>query len=385
MEIFHYVSKPSKRNYNVARVLLQQVSKVYDGDIEAVNNMTLDVADGEFMVIVGPSGCGKTTTLRMIAGFEELTGGTIMIGSCVVNEVSPGDRDVAMVFQNHALYPHMTIFENLAFALSLKKLPKQEIRKRVEQTAEILDIHKLLHRKPKSISGGQRQRVALGRAIIRKPAAFLFDEPLSNLDAKLRSATATELKSIHQKIKTTTIYVTHDQGQAMMLGDRICVMHDGRIQQTGRPIEVYQNPANRFVAGFLGTPPMNFIDGTIRRQGDLLSFEFEDVSIILPDRLQLPACKYVDQTMTMAIRPEDLCCDSAEPNSDLSIPVIVQVVENLGDKQHIFLKTPKGQEFAATVNPHVQTKVNDRIQMSINPRRVMIFQPGPAGKNIQQY
>ena len=385
MEIFHYVSKPSKRKYNVARVLLQQVSKVYDGDIEAVNNMTLDVADGEFMVIVGPSGCGKTTTLRMIAGFEELTGGTIMIGSGVVNEVSPRDRDVAMVFQDHALYPHMTIFENLAFALSLKKLPKLEIRKRVEQTAQILDIHKLLHRKPKSISGGQRQRVALGRAIIRKPAAFLFDEPLSNLDAKLRAATATELKSIHQKMKTTTIYVTHDQGQAMMLGDRICVMHDGRIQQTGRPIEVYQNPANRFVAGFLGTPPMNFIDGTIRRQGELLSFEFEDVSIILPDRLQLPACKYVDQTMTMAIRPEDLCCDSSEPNSDISIPVIVQVVENLGDKQHIFLKTPKGQEFAATVNPHVQTKVNDRIQMSINPRRVMIFQPGPAGKNIQQY
>ncbi len=367
----------------MARVFLQHVSKVYDGDIEAVNNMTLDVADGEFMVIVGPSGCGKTTTLRMIAGFEELTGGTIMIGSGVVNEVSPGDRDVAMVFQNHALYPHMTIFENLAFALSLKKLPKQEIRKRVEQTAEILDIQQLLHRKPKSISGGHRQRVALGRAIIRKPAAFLFDEPLSNLDAKLRAATATELKSIHQKMKTTTIYVTHDQGQAMILGDRICVMHDGRIQQTGRPIEVYQNPANRFVAGFLGTPPRNFIDGTIRRQGELLSFEFEDVSITLPDRLQLPACKYIDQDMTLAIRPEDLCCDSVETNLKLSIPATVQVVENLGDIQHIFLKIPKGRAFVATVNPHVLVKVNDRIQMSINSLSMMIFQPGPTGKNIQ--
>ena len=247
----------------MAEVSLQGVSKIYPGGVHAVRDVSLEIADGEFVALVGPSGCGKTTTLRMIAGLEDIDGGRISIGGKVVNEVHPRDRDIAMVFQNYALYPHMTVGKNMAFALKMRKVPKAEIARRVGDAARILGIEELLDRKPRQLSGGQRQRVAVGRAIVREPKAFLFDEPLSNLDAKLRVATRAELKALHQRLKTTTVYVTHDQEEAMTLGDRIVVMSKGVILQVGPPLEVYRKPVNRFVASFIGSPPMNFIDGRL--------------------------------------------------------------------------------------------------------------------------
>src|SRR5271154_3099840 len=246
----------------MAQVTLRKVIKKYD-DTLAVRGIDLDIADKEFIVLVGPSGCGKSTTLRMIAGLEEITGGDIAIGGDVVNDVPPKDRDIAMVFQNYALYPHMNVYENMSFGLKLKRTPKDEIDRRVKQAAQILDITELLDRKPKQLSGGQRQRVAMGRAIVRDPKVFLFDEPLSNLDAKLRVQMRTEIKALHQRLKTTTIYVTHDQIEAMTMADKIVVMHDGRVEQIGTPLELYDRPANIFVAGFIGSPAMNFIPGVV--------------------------------------------------------------------------------------------------------------------------
>src|SRR3954466_6609992 len=257
----------------MARVELEKVSKVYPGNVKAVDNVDLSIADQEFVVLVGPSGCGKSTTLRMIAGLEEITGGEIRIGDRVVNDIPPKNRDIAMVFQNYALYPHMTVYKNMAFALKLRGVAKTQIHERVMEAAKILDIEHLLDRKPKALSGGQRQRVAVGRAIVREPAAFLFDEPLSNLDAKLRVTTRAELKRLHHRLKTTTIYVTHDQEEAMTLGDRIVVMKDGIIQQADTPLKTYSNPVNRFVAGFIGMPPMNFFDGAIKMADGQLVFE----------------------------------------------------------------------------------------------------------------
>src|SRR5690348_6518642 len=257
----------------MAQVLLDKVSKVYPGNVKAVDAIDLGIKDQEFIVLVGPSGCGKSTTLRMVAGLEEITDGTIRIGDRVVNNVPPKDRDIAMVFQNYALYPHMTVYKNMAFGLKLRGMPKAQIHQRVTEAAKILDIEHLLERKPKALSGGQRQRVAVGRAIVREPAAFLFDEPLSNLDAKLRVTTRAELKRLHHRLKTTTIYVTHDQEEAMTLGDRIVVMRDGLIQQADTPLVTYNYPANRFVAGFIGMPPMNFFDGTIKVVDGQMVFE----------------------------------------------------------------------------------------------------------------
>src|SRR3989441_8283895 len=248
----------------MAQVLLDKVSKIYPGGVKAVDAIDLAIKDQEFIVLVGPSGCGKSTTLRMVAGLEEISDGSIRIGARVVNDVPPKDRDIAMVFQNYALYPHMTVYKNMAFGLKLRGMPKADIDKRVQEAAKILEITHLLERKPKALSGGQRQRVAVGRAIVREPAAFLFDEPLSNLDAKLRVTTRAELKKLHLRLKTTTIYVTHDQEEAMTLGDRIVVMKDGRIQQMDTPLNVYNRPTNRFVAGFIGMPPMNFFYGAIK-------------------------------------------------------------------------------------------------------------------------
>src|SRR5438874_5865298 len=257
----------------MAQVLLDKVSKVYPGNVKAVDAIDLGIRDQEFVVLVGPSGCGKRTTLRRVAGLEEISDGTIRIGNRVVNDVPPKDRDIAMVFQNYALYPHMTVYKNMAFGLKLRGMPRPEIDQRVQQAAKILDIGHLLERKPKQLSGGQRQRVAVGRAIVREPSAFLFDEPLSNLDAKLRVTTRAELKKLHLRLKTTTIYVTHDQEEAMTLGDRIVVMKDGRIQQADAPLRVYGQPANRFVAGFIGMPPMNFFDGVLKMAGGEMIFE----------------------------------------------------------------------------------------------------------------
>ena len=248
----------------MAAVSLEELTKVYSGDTKAVDAVSLQIEDGEFLVLVGPSGCGKTTTLRMIAGLETTTSGTLKIGDRIVNEVHPKDRDIAMVFQNYALYPHMTVRQNMAFALKMRKTPKAEIAERIEWAARLLVLDALLDRKPKALSGGQRQRVALGRAIVRQPAVFLFDEPLSNLDAKLRVEMRAELKRLHRELKTTTVYVTHDQEEAMTLGDRVVVMNEGVVQQCAPPLAVYNQPSNRFVAGFLGMPPMNFFEGADR-------------------------------------------------------------------------------------------------------------------------
>src|SRR5690242_13568646 len=257
----------------MAQVVLDKVSKIYPGGVKAVDSIDLGIKDQEFVVLVGPSGCGKSTTLRMVAGLEEITSGAIRIGERVVNDVPPKNRDIAMVFQNYALYPHMSVYKNMAFGLKLRRMPKPQIHQRVMEAAKILDIEHLLERKPKALSGGQRQRVAVGRAIVREPAAFLFDEPLSNLDAKLRVTTRAELKRLHHRLRTTTIYVTHDQEEAMTLGDRIVVMKDGRIQQADTPLRTYNQPANRFVAGFIGMPPMNFFNGLLKNEAGELIFE----------------------------------------------------------------------------------------------------------------
>src|ERR687893_2849105 len=247
----------------MAQVSLRKIVKEYEGGVQAVKGIDLDIADHEFVVLVGPSGCGKSTTLRMIAGLEEISSGEVSIGGAVVNDIPPRDRDIAMVFQNYALYPHMSVYDNMAFGLMLRKFDKGEIRRRVENAARILDIGELLNRKPKALSGGQRQRVAMGRAIVRDPKVFLFDEPLSNLDAKLRVAMRSEIKALHQRLKTTTVYVTHDQVEAMTMADRIAVMNDGRIEQVGAPLDLYDRPANLFVAGFIGSPAMNMLSGRV--------------------------------------------------------------------------------------------------------------------------
>jgi multiple sugar transport system ATP-binding protein len=314
------------------------VEKSYAGGIQAVAGVSLDVQDGEFLVLVGPSGCGKTTLLRMIAGLEEISGGAISIGNRVVNEVPPADRDIAMVFQNYALYPHMTVRRNMAFGLELRKVAKSEIDRRVGEVAETLGLTAMLERKPKELSGGQRQRVALGRAIIRQPSAFLFDEPLSNLDAKLRVQMRAELKRLHRRLRTTTVYVTHDQEEAMTLGDRVVVMKDGRIQQVGRPLDVYEQPSNRFVAGFMGSPPMNFLQGRV--VGDI----FEGAGL----RLKLPVSAPPGEVV-LGLRPEHLTDRPPEgPHERLTLKV--SVVEQLGDRQDVYLTTPAQQSLVGRLD-----------------------------------
>ncbi|GAB4186414.1 MAG: sn-glycerol-3-phosphate ABC transporter ATP-binding protein UgpC [Phycisphaeraceae bacterium] len=325
----------------MAEVLLDNVVKIYPGDVRAVDNITLHIQDEEFIVLVGPSGCGKSTTLRMVAGLEEISEGTIRIGDRIVNDVPPKDRDIAMVFQNYALYPHMTVYKNMAFGLKLRKVPKAEIDQKVRHAAEILGITHLLDRKPKALSGGQRQRVAVGRAIVRNPACFLFDEPLSNLDAKLRVETRAELKRLHHRLQTTTIYVTHDQEEAMTLGDRVVVMSEGLIQQCDTPLNVYNHPVNRFVASFVGTPPMNFLDGRLVGQGNDLTFEGAGIRVKLtPEQAQLCQGK-VGQEVVIGIRPEAMHLrpiDGAN-DEDQAIDVTIGVVEPLGSTMDLYTQT----------------------------------------------
>src|SRR5881398_2085685 len=288
----------------MAQVLLKDLNKKYD-EVHAVKDVNLHIRDKEFIVLVGPSGCGKSTTLRMVAGLEEITAGEIAIGDRVVNDLPPKDRDIAMVFQNYALYPHMSVYDNMAFGLKMRKFPKPEIQKRVQDAAEILGIQELLKRKPRQLSGGQRQRVAVGRAIVRHPQVFLFDEPLSNLDAKLRVQMRVELKRLHDRLETTAIYVTHDQVEAMTLGDRVVVMRDGMVKQVGEPLELYERPANRFVAGFIGSPAMNFVDVTI--QGDSnLTAQGTGLRLGIPPSLEGRLGPYKGQRVTLGVRPEDL-------------------------------------------------------------------------------
>lgn len=366
----------------MARVLLENVGKVFDGNVVAVDKASLDIADKEFMVIVGPSGCGKTTTLRMIAGLEEISAGTVKIEDRVVNDVPPKDRDIAMVFQNYALYPHMTVYQNMGFGLKLRKHPKAEIKKRVHDTAKLLGIEELLARKPKALSGGQRQRVAVGRAIVRNPKAFLFDEPLSNLDAKLRVSTRAELKALHRRLQTTSIYVTHDQAEAMTLGDRICVMYDGVIQQVDEPMNVYDRPVNKFIAGFLGTPPMNFFDGRIEISGDKTGFVIENDTIILSKRLAEIASTYADKKLVLGIRPENISLEPYSGQEQNAVSADVQVVEPLGDRMDVYFETPGGTRFIANIDPHIKIEAGQSVKIYLDIEKVHLFEPGDTGKNI---
>jgi multiple sugar transport system ATP-binding protein len=349
------------------------VTKVYPVSVTAVKDASLAIRDHEFMVLVGPSGCGKSTLLRMVAGLEEITSGTIRIGERVVNDVAPKDRDIAMVFQDYALYPHMTVAENMAFGLKMRKYPKAEIQSRVSEAARILDLEPLLDRLPKQLSGGQRQRVAVGRAIVRKPAAFLFDEPLSNLDAKLRTEMRAEIKKLHQRLRTTTIYVTHDQVEAMTLGERIAVLRDGVIQQVGEPLELYGRPANRFVAGFIGTPPMNFLQGKLVRRDGLCFFSDGHAWLRLPERAVTALAGLDGCPIELGIRPEKLAlASSPDGGGGNRLEARVEVVEPLGSATIVHLQMAR-RSLVTVVDAHQRVQVGEAVWVSAPPERWHVF------------
>ncbi|MGE5611334.1 MAG: ABC transporter ATP-binding protein [Bacillota bacterium] len=379
----------------MAQVDLEKVTKIYPGGITAVDGVDLSIADQEFVVLVGPSGCGKSTTLRMVAGLEEISSGVIKIGSKPVNDVSPKNRDVAMVFQNYALYPHMTVYKNLAFGLMLRKVAKAEIHRRVMEAARMLDLEPLLDRKPKALSGGQRQRVAVGRAIVREPAAFLFDEPLSNLDAKLRVTTRAELKRLHHRLKTTTIYVTHDQEEAMTLGDRIVVMKDGRIQQADAPLETYNHPVNRFVAGFIGMPPMNFFDGAIRLADGQVVFEEGRLTkvgeltlpgtgfrLVIPERLRTVMADRVGKHVVLGIRPEHIHLQPIDDGSRSWLDVKLSVIEPLGNDMDIYMDTPLHDHVVGRVEAQGGLQAGSQVRVYVDLRKIHCFEPGETGMNL---
>jgi multiple sugar transport system ATP-binding protein len=355
----------------MAQVVLKQVNKFYDS-VHAVKDVSLAIEDKEFVVFVGPSGCGKTTTLRMIAGLEEISSGNILIGDTVVNNLPPMDRDIAMVFQNYALYPHMSVFDNMAFGLKMRKFDKAEISQRVKRAADILGIEKLLDRKPRQLSGGQRQRVALGRAIVRDPQVFLFDEPLSNLDAKLRVQMRVELKKLHERLGTTAVYVTHDQVEAMTLGDRVVVMRDGWVQQVGEPLELYNAPANKFVAGFIGSPAMNFTTVAIAAEGGALWARNAGMHIKVPESRRERIAPYAGRSLTLGVRPEDLWVARSGESSDQSFEAVVEVVEQLGSE--ILLDVAVGSDkMVAAVEPTLRVKVHETLRLAMNPDRLHFF------------
>lgn len=362
----------------MASVVLKNVEKVYEGGVKTVHNFNLEVKDKEFIVLVGPSGCGKSTTLRMIAGLEEITSGDLFIDGARMNDVPPKDRDIAMVFQNYALYPHMSVFENMAFGLELRKYPKDEIKRRVDEAARILGLTQYLDRKPKALSGGQRQRVALGRAIVRKPKVFLFDEPLSNLDAKMRVHTRTEISRLHRMLGSTMIYVTHDQVEAMTMADRIVVMKDGYIQQIDTPLNLYNHPANRFVAGFIGSPAMNFIDGTLYQNGTLA---FRDASGKLDFRLPESIAKklqgYAGKAVTMGIRPEDVHDASRKRlASGVKGKLTLEVVEPMGNEIFLYFNLPSVAEngqFVARIDARETPEVGSEFEFELDAEKVHFF------------
>ena len=366
----------------MASLSLRHIYKKYPGGVTAVTDFNLEIKDTEFIIFVGPSGCGKSTTLRMIAGLEEISEGELFIGDRLVNDVAPKDRDIAMVFQNYALYPHMTVFDNMAFGLKLRKVPKEQIKRKVEEAARILDIAHLLDRRPKALSGGQKQRVALGRAIVREPKVFLLDEPLSNLDAKLRAAMRTELTKIHQKLGTTFVYVTHDQVEAMTMATRIVVMKDGLIQQVDTPQNLYDFPANTFVAGFIGTPQMNFIDAKVEKKGADVYVVFGKNEIKLPaEKAQDPAlADYIGKEVIVGIRPE---CLKDEPIAISSMPdsVIdahVDVTELMGAEIYLYVSTDgldphTPQNLIARVSPRAVARTGDDIKLALDVARIHIF------------
>ena len=344
----------------MASVSLKKVSKVYPGGVEAVREVSLDVGDGEFVVLVGPSGCGKSTTLRMIAGLEEVTAGEILIGDRVVNDVPPKDRDIAMVFQNYALYPHMTVYKNMAFGLKIRRYPKREIDERVREAAVLLGIEELLNRKPRALSGGERQRVALGRAIVRNPKVFLFDEPLSNLDAMLRVQMRGEIEKLHTRLGTTMVYVTHDQVEAMTMGDRIVVMLDGAVQQVATPTELYRRPVNRFVAGFIGSPPMNFFEGRVAVENGAMQFVGRNEGIVLEvdsgHRAALE--RFKGEGVVLGIRPEHILENSGQTAvAGRSLIATVELVEPLGAETYLYLDAG-GESITGRVHADVLPRVN---------------------------
>ena len=358
----------------MAQVSLRDVCKTFPGNVLAVNNINLGIENKEFMILVGPSGCGKSTTLRMVAGLEEISSGDVYIGDKRVNEVPAKDRDIAMVFQNYALYPHMTVFENMSFGLRLRHLPKPEITQRVSEAADILGIKRLLNRKPRELSGGERQRVAVGRAIVRKPMVFLFDEPLSNLDAKMRVQMRTEIHKLHIRLQTTIIYVTHDQVEAMTMGDRIAVMKDGILHQVADPIDVYDHPKNKFVAGFIGSPPMNFMQGRIIKKEGRLYFDEGLIKVKLVEDMYKKMTNYVGREVFFGIRSEDiydkLFVSEAPPEN--IVRVNCEVFEPMGSEVYLYLNT--GQHtFIARVGAHDRPKVNQEMDVVFDMSKVHFF------------
>ncbi len=359
----------------MADLQLKHIYKRYAGGVTAVSDFTLDIDDKEFIILVGPSGCGKSTTLRMVAGLEEISEGELYIGGRLVNDVAPKDRDIAMVFQNYALYPHMTVFENMAFGLKLRKTPKDEIKKRVTEAAKILDIEHLLDRKPKALSGGQRQRVAMGRAIVRNPKVFLMDEPLSNLDAKLRVAMRTEIKKLHNKLQTTFMYVTHDQTEAMTMGTRIVVMKDGVIQQVDTPANLYTKPDNVFVAGFIGSPQMNFVTATLSKENGSVYASFGDNKIMIPNGKVTPELEgYIGKEVIVGIRPEDIHDDEAFISSrpEAVCNAYDEVTEMMGAETYLYLELA-GEQFTARVNQRSTAKIGDTIKVAFETNKIHIF------------
>lgn len=384
----------------MAQVILESICKTYAGGVKAVDNVSLQISDREFVVLVGPSGCGKSTTLRMVAGLEDITGGTIRIGDRVVNHVEPKDRDIAMVFQNYALYPHMNVHKNMAFGLMLRRKygiwdnplgmllapgkyrqareERESINRRIKETAALLGIEPLLERRPRELSGGQRQRVAVGRAIVREPKAFLFDEPLSNLDAKLRVEMRAEIKRLHRRVQTTTIYVTHDQEEAMTLGDRIVVMKDGVIHQVATPFEIYEHPVNRFVAGFIGTPPMNFLTGRLDKQGDRLVFKEGQNDLAVAPHHEAKLAAFAGKPVILGLRPDLLSLGS----TGAKMRVKIGVVEPLGDRMDVHVGTPNHPHITCRMDARNAVKEGESIDLQVDMGRVHFFDPEGTGRNL---
>ncbi|MBI4432164.1 MAG: sn-glycerol-3-phosphate ABC transporter ATP-binding protein UgpC [Candidatus Omnitrophica bacterium] len=358
------------------QVSLVNVNKIYSGNVQAAFDVNLSIEKREFMVLVGPSGCGKTTILRMIAGLEDISSGRVYIADKIVNDMPPKDRDIAMVFQNYALYPHMTVFENMAFALKLRKYPKEEIMARVNEAAEILGLKNLLERKPKELSGGQRQRVALGRAIVRKPAVFLFDEPLSNLDAKLRVQMRTEIKKLHQRLQATIVYVTHDQTEALTMGDRIVVLKDGLIQQVADPNTLYERPVNKFVASFIGSPPMNFLTGQITRTDKRFYFHNGPFKVKISEAMNGKVAPYENREIIFGIRSEDIYDKlfASEASPDNTVRATCEVIEPMGAEVYLYLRAGDNS-FIARVSGNVRPGVNQDLDLVIDMGQAHFFDP----------
>jgi len=358
----------------MAQVSLRNITKIFQGNVVAVRDVNLGVDNREFVVLVGPSGCGKSTTLRMIAGLESITEGEIWIGNTMVNDIPPKDRNIAMVFQNYALYPHMTAYENLSFALRLRKFPKSEIDTRVKEAAEILGIKNLLNRRPRELSGGQRQRVAVGRAIVRKPMVFLFDEPLSNLDAKMRVQMRTELNKLHIKLQSTMIYVTHDQTEAMTMGNRIVVMKDGLIQQVADPITLYDKPINKFVAGFIGSPPMNFVNGKIIKKDSDFFFREDGFSVKIVENMHEKISMYEGKDVVFGIRPEDIYDKLfvSDSSPDNTVKAVVEIVEPMGSEVFLYITVGKSS-LIAKVGAHDKPEVNQDMDLVFDMSNIHFF------------